>query len=201
MDFSIDATNVIFPTLSLTSFEEEDRDYALVKKIGVGDTTAAGLFPSLLGGAAAASEQLPTEVEKSQCVFHVAQHMSISMPVVGDNLEIRERGSTRIFLTAGSDEIDAHALRSELKFSKVRARRSAASRLAEEAQEQPEYGQGWFIWRHWKVDQTLIQEFSSYIGKILANIRFILITGLTSRDIRHLFYLVKHQNFDPKHGN
>jgi hypothetical protein len=163
-DFSADSVNVTYPTLSLTSFEEEDQDYALVKKIGAGDKTFSDGLPLPSDSLGGETESLAT-VEKPQCVFHVAQQMSISMPVVGDNLEIRERGSTKIMLTSGSDEIDAHALRSELRFSKEKTRRGGRPPKQVADQEQEQFGPGWFNWRQWRVDQTLIQEFSDYIGK------------------------------------
>jgi hypothetical protein len=165
LDFSSDAINITYPTLSLTCFEEEDRDYALVRKIGAGDTSfTAGGLPGALDSVA--SPTTSATAEKSQCVFHVAQQMSISMPVVGENLEIRERGPTKIMLTSGSDEIDAHSLRSELRFSKEKTRRGG--RPKQVAEEPEQFGPGWFIWRQWRVDQTLVQEFSDYIGKKLA---------------------------------
>jgi hypothetical protein len=160
LDFSAESTCITYPTLSLTCFEEEDNDFALVKKIGAGDS-AASVFPTVVPGY---GEDPANDSEKSQCVFHVAQQMSISMPVTGENLEIRDRATTKIFLTSGSDEIEAHALRSELLYSKPPVRRNHRTSEAAELS-QAQFGPGWFTWRQWKVDKGLIEEFSSYIGK------------------------------------
>jgi len=113
---------------------------------------------------AAATSSTP---EKSRCVFHVAQHMTTSMPIRTESLEIRERGSTKIYLTSGSDEIEAHSLISELHYSKrpIRRNNRRAAEMAAAAQQQGQFGPGWFTWRNWKVDTSLIQDFSTYIGK------------------------------------
>jgi hypothetical protein len=169
VDFSLEADNVTYPTLSLTCFEEEDEDYALVKKIGAKDSSAnvfTSAFPSDEPESLATA--ISTAPEKSRCVFHVAQHMTTSMPVGTESLEIRERGSTKIFLTSGSDEIEAHSLISELRYSKRPVRRNnrrTVEMATEQGQEQEQFGPGWFTWRTWRVDQSLIQEFSTLIGQ------------------------------------
>jgi len=164
IDFSPEETNINYPTLSLANFDEEDQDYALVKKIGVGSTAATTNSFSANFPDGMTTEPSSTAPAKSQCVFHVAQQMSISMPVTAESLEIRERGSTRIFLTSGSDEIEAHALRSELHYSKQpvrRHRRHYGGRVVIPE----EFGPGWFTWRQWKVNQALIEDYSAYLGR------------------------------------
>jgi hypothetical protein len=102
--------------------------------------------------------------------------MTTSMPVGTESLEIRERGSTKIFLTSGSDEIEAHSLISELRYSKRPVRRNnrrTVEMAAEQGQEQEQFGPGWFTWRTWRVDQSLIQEFSTLIGQQKSTVLYI----------------------------
>ena len=85
-------TSIELPTLSMVSFDSDDPDYALVKKLGAGvkkDASASGL-QSLRPGSVSSSEVSagPSRGDNS-VVFHVATQAMISQPTASDNLEVR----------------------------------------------------------------------------------------------------------------
>jgi len=150
MNFGIDIeatmvseeSSVHVPTLALLNFEEEDSEYGFVKKVGSGTTER------LPGDDVTVAE----ETELSNCVFHVAQSASISLPERSGTLEIKKHGTNKIFLTSDSDKIEAHNMQRKDTVYHVKVRRPKAK-----------YGDGWFIWKDWKVDTELLSNFHSYL--------------------------------------
>ena len=150
MNFGIDIeatmvseeSSVHVPTLALLNFEEEDSEYGFVKKIG------SGTAERLPGDDVTAAE----ETELSNCVFHVAQSASISLPERSGTLEIKKHGTNKIFLTSDSDKIEAHNMQRKDTVYHVKVRRPKAK-----------YGDGWFIWKDWKVDTELLSNFDRYL--------------------------------------
>ena len=87
-DFNIETvvvpqeTSIELPTLSMVSFDSDDPDYALVKKLG------AGVKREVKGPTSATPVGGQSKGDNS-VVFHVASQAMISQPTASDNLEVR----------------------------------------------------------------------------------------------------------------
>ena len=144
-------SSIDIPTLALVNFEDEDDEYLKVCKVGTGSTNALPVF----------NKAVIPDSGKSSCVFHVAQDISIDMPLAPRNLEIMERGSNKIFLTADSDQIEAHNMRTKPAYTNPtisRGKRKKPPKLT--------FGRGWFTWKDWRVDSDLMANFSSYLSEL-----------------------------------
>ena len=81
-------SSIELPTLSMVSFDSDDPDYALVKKLGAGVKKDGAVSrqpprPVTSGEAGAGPAQGDNSV-----VFHVATQAMISQPTASDNLEV-----------------------------------------------------------------------------------------------------------------
>ena len=143
-------SNVAVPTLALFNFADEDDEYSKICKIGTGSASAQPVF-----------EEVATEPAKSSCVFHVANDISIDMPLEPRNLEISERGSNKIYLTADSDQIEAHSMRTKQVYTNP-----TISRAKKKKPQKANFGRGWFTWKDWKVDKDLMTNYTAYLSDL-----------------------------------
>ena len=148
--------SVTIPTLVLMHFEDEDPDFAHVRKVGSGSSSLYSEPPPTV--------EAPASM--SNCVFHVAQNMSIDLPKASDNLEIENRGSNKIFLTADSDQIEAHTMRAETIYHKP-GKKKLRKKVVVEEPIPSTFGPGWFIWKDWRVDSELFTNFTHYMEDLM----------------------------------
>ena len=158
------------PTLSLTNYEQELPGFDTVLKLGSGATesTPAPVIQS-------DEDTNDCEVLENSVVFHVANQAMITQPTGGDNLEVKEQGSTRVLLTASSTQIEVH----DLKEAVNRSYQQHQRRQGGAAQPLPDggigmadkHGRGWFQWKDWRVDDPFINGFSSYMQTLVTKWR------------------------------
>ena len=82
--------SIELPTLSMVSFESDDPDYALVKKLGAGvkKESAASRQPPRPGAVTSTEASSGPAKGDNSVVFHVASQAMISQPTASDNLEV-----------------------------------------------------------------------------------------------------------------
>ena len=178
-------------TLTIPSFETEDPDYALVKKLGTGRSRDQDLITSIPESLVSSSS--PAKQGGNAVVFHVANQAMINQPTGSSNVEVKEHGHTKVMLTGDSNLIEVH----DLKKAIVRQRTSApvsrgrcrgrgsttVSRFFEregitppqpaaEIDLPPEpvidnFGDGWFTWRDWRVHPDFLEQFEKHIEELV----------------------------------
>jgi len=169
----IDATQdkdicIDLPTLSLAAYEPELPGFDTVLKLGCG-ATERPLVPE----PESEEESNDCEVLENSVVFHVANQAMITQPTGGDNLEVKEQGSTRVLLTASSNQIEVHDLKEAVNRSYQQHQRgqNGAAQLLPDAGSFEKHGRGWFQWKDWRVDEPFINGFSSYMTTLVTKWR------------------------------
>ena len=167
----IDATQdkdicIDLPTLSLATFEPELPGFDTVLKLGSGATERPVLpLPE------PEEDSNDCEVLENSVVFHVANQAMITQPTGGDNLEVKEQGSTRVLLTASSNQIEVHDLKEAVNRSyqqhHQRGQTGAAAQLLQDEGSFDKRGRGWFQWKDWRVDEPFITGFNSYMTTLV----------------------------------
>jgi len=171
-------TSIDLPTLSLANFDTEDPDFAVVRKLGSGISldTELGCLDSK-EATMEASITLPEAKNDNAVVFHVANQAMINQPTDNDNLGIKEQGDTRVLLTASSNQIEVHDLKKQnLRYNQTipcrgrgRGRGKAPLMMRQDSRfrSESDFGDGWFMWRDWKVDQEFIKGFADYMTNLV----------------------------------
>ena len=93
-------TSIELPTLSMVSFDSDDPDYALVKKLGAGvkkGASASSLLAPGPGSVTSSGASTGPGQGDNSVVFHVATQAMISQPTASDNLEVSSLGGYNIF--------------------------------------------------------------------------------------------------------
>ena len=169
----IDATQdknicIDLPTLSLSTFEPELPGFDTVLKLGSGATER-----SQVPAPEPEEDTNDCEVLENSVVFHVANQAMITQPTGGDNLEVKEQGSTRVLLTASSNQIEVHDLKEAVNRSYQQHQRgqAGAAQLLPDSGTFDKYGRGWFQWKDWRVDDPFISGFSSYMTMLVTKWR------------------------------
>ena len=171
---AIDATQdkdicIDLPTLSLATFEPELPGFDTVLKLGSG-ATARPLVPE----PEPEDDSNDCEVLENSVVFHVANQAMITQPTGGDNLEVKEQGSTRVLLTASSNQIEVHDLKEAVNRSYQQHHQrgqTGAAQLLPDVGSFEKHGRGWFQWKDWRVDEPFINGFSSYMTTLVTKWR------------------------------
>ena len=171
----IDATQekdicIDLPTLSLATFEPELPGFDTVLKLGSG-ATEKHVVPAVQSE----EETNDCEVLENSVVFHVANQAMITQPTGGDNLEVKEQGSTRVLLTASSNQIEVHDLKEAVNRSyqqhNQRGQAAGAAQLLPDGGIFEKHGRGWFQWKDWRVDDPFISGFASYMQTLVTKWR------------------------------
>merc|ERR1719234_1120012 len=131
------------PTLSLATHEPELPGFDTVLKLGSGATER----PLLPSNEPEEEETNDCEVLENSVVFHVANQAMITQPTGGDNLEVKEQGSTRVLLTASSNQIEVHDLKEAVNRSYQRHHRGQPANLLPHGGSFDHHGRGWFQWK------------------------------------------------------
>merc|ERR1719186_927629 len=105
-------SNFSVSSLTVSSFEMDDPDFATVKKLGTGVTLDRELREmNCDDGMSDTVVSSLQEDERNSVVFHVAHQTMTTQPSVKDNMEVKEQGSTRVLLTESSDQIELEDLK------------------------------------------------------------------------------------------
>merc|ERR1719186_837790 len=160
------------PTLAMSSFVMDNPDFDTVRKLGTGVTLDRELREmncdeDMLDTVIS----IPQEEMGNSVVFHVANQIMTTQPSVKDNVEVKEKGNTRVLLTASSDQVELGNLEKEsvqYNFKPGRGRPTSSSRGRGRGIQARMQGlsKGCFSWRNWRVDGNFIVGFSDYM-KIL----------------------------------
>merc|ERR1719447_1093519 len=168
----IDATKdndvcIDLPTLSLNTYEPDLPGFDTVLKLGSKgapeSTQTVALQPE--------EETEDCEDLENSVVFHVANQAMINQPTGGDNLEVKEQGSTRVLLTASSNQIEVHDLKEAVNRSYQRHHRGQPANLLPHGGSFDHHGRGWFQWKDWRVDEPFIAGFASYMQTLVTKWR------------------------------
>ena len=153
-------TSIDIQTLSMATFETEDPDFALVKKLGAGvqkdhDTVDLATVNSALMTSSLSANK--TVKNDNSVVFHVANNTMTTQPTECNNLEVKEQGQTKVLLTAGSDLIEVHDLKKTYQrqntfplYGRGRGRGRGKDTLTRFMEKESiinnTFGNGWFMW-------------------------------------------------------
>ena len=174
------------PTLALAGWQEDDPEFALVRKVGTGVTLDRELGQMKYDeGSSDISHPTTQEDQGNSVVFHVANQVMTTQPSLIDKMEVEGQNKTRVLVTTGSDQLelvdyemecDQFNLPSERErgrtHHKIKERRDSGRGRGQKKcvrikPRQQESGEGWFLWRDWRVDGRFIQGFSDYMKKIV----------------------------------
>ena len=140
------------PALTNLDKDRNDPELSLVWKLAAGSSSPPRMQNEF------ERTGLIRDVTSSKTVFHVSQQHTIDLPQQMNTLEITERGSNKVFLTADSDTVEANALIPEEIKRMPTPRRRYNKKV--------EFGDGWFVWRKRHVDADFCEKYNEFVKEL-----------------------------------